>query len=149
MPKNERLKRLSQYGGLFTRMAKVSLDECWYCGAPRETLDHCPPISSVETLDITRFKKNGGEFLLIPSCFDCNTLLGAKRLGAPNERLAYLLLKYTKITNEHFCNWEEDQIAEMGYNLKDMIYKKDKMMREYLVKLKAIRAKMSSLNCRT
>jgi len=133
-----RKRLMRDYGKLYHRMGNVPLELCWYCNHTRQTLDHCPPISCLETLDIEKFTADGGKFLLIPSCSDCNHYLNAARLGFPYERLLYLERRYTKLTDKHFVNWTKEEIAELGYNLKDMIYAKDRLMRDLIRKLHCI-----------
>jgi len=119
--------------GLYRRPENVDLGVCAYCGDPRECLDHVPPLSyAANHLDIDKFLRAGGKFLLFPSCFECNGLLGAKAIDYFG-RLGYLHKKYINLADQ--MDWSEAEISELGHNLRGMIAAHEHKRRRYVRKL--------------
>lgn len=138
MKNKARQLTLQQYGELYHRMDNVPFDSCWYCGAPRTCLDHCPPLGYLQHMDPQTFRKKGGYFLLVPSCESCNSLLGARKLLTPPERISWLLGAYNKLFDKAYFGWTDEEVAEMGYGLKVMIHNSRIKANLYLDKVRAI-----------
>lgn len=129
---------LRQYGHLYEKLGSVSQDECWYCKSLRDSVDHCPPVCVLDSFDCLKFKEQGGSFVLVPSCQECNHLLGAKLLYTPKERAAYLLQAYHKLYDKVSFKWSAEEVADMGFALKSLISTNQAKADEYLRKLKAL-----------
>ena len=101
-----------------------NLEECIYCGEPRDCLDHAPPLAAIENMNIKSFYKNGGRFVLYPSCRECNELLRTFPAFELEERLDHLIKKReAKIKGKEV--WTEDEIEEMGDMMRDYIISKN------------------------
>jgi hypothetical protein len=123
----------------------VSLGECVYCGSERQCLDHVPPISWIETFDLIKFKKDGGELLLYPSCHQCNKWLGDKPLFNYKERLLFLYDRYMAEVDKIKALWSEEEIAEMSSMFQRMIRAKQLMVRDLIRKHREIECRMLQL----
>jgi|DEB0MinimDraft_6_1074348.scaffolds.fasta_scaffold198492_1 hypothetical protein len=86
-------------------------DMCYYCGEQQEVTDHVPPLVAA-TLSLDRW--------LIPSCKECNLILGTQVYYSLSERVEYLRarypIRYKKLLNTP--DWEPEELEEMGYNLR-------------------------------
>jgi hypothetical protein len=82
-----RKRRTQVYNRLYT---KQTGDYCYYCGDLMEHMDHCPPVKWVDQLgpDHEAFKRS--EFVTVPSCAECNYVLGAKDLFTLKERVTFI-----------------------------------------------------------
>lgn len=140
-----RKKALMAYSQLYSRLDNIPFDECWYCGSPRECLDHCPPLSYLQYIDTDVFRKSGGKFSLIPSCNSCNSLLGSKKLLSPNERISWLLGAYTKLFDKSYYGWSDDEVKEMGYNFKVMIHNSRERANGYIDRIRAIEQRIINI----
>ena|SRR3990167_265075 len=93
---------------------------CWYCGEIAETIDHSPAIDVVLAFGQLNLISSGIELLLIPSCKECNCLLGSVMLFYPESRGFWLHEKlakrYEKILNGG--TFDEVDLSEFGPNLK-------------------------------
>ena len=138
MKASKRLTLVRLYGTLYTRMENVPLDTCWYCGSPRECLDHTPPLGYLEHMDINRFRERGGKFTLVPSCNTCNALLGNRKLLSPNEKISWLLGAYSRLFDRAYYGWSDDDIEEMGYNFRVMISHSISKASSYMAKVREI-----------
>lgn len=86
---------LSIYGNKYQPMVSASISDtrlCFYCGDIAQCKDHQPPICHAD-----RINSSDGEveYLLIPSCNECNQLLGSSFTNTADERssLAKSLLR--------------------------------------------------------
>ena len=129
MKLKERNRLVRTYNHLYRR-AEVELDKCFYCGANRECLDHVPPISWVESFDTTKYREQGNEFLLYPSCFKCNSYLGDKNLFDISERIEYLYQRYTKEIDKIVGLWTDEETEEMSPMFQDMIRNRTNRVKE-------------------
>ena len=136
-----RKRAVREIGQLYKRAKGFDLAKCAYCGDLRQALDHVPPISyAYSSIDIPKFLKNGGAFLLFPVCDCCNQLLGAKTLISYAERVQWLYKKYAELIIE--TSWSEEELEEIGRGLKTMILAYEKQRKEYIKKLHEIESKM-------
>lgn len=95
--------------------------KCIYCGLSATLYDHCPPISKIENINIKKFIKDGNEFLLYPSCKDCNSFLNASMNIDLFERMNFLFDKYTEKANHYDNLWDKNEIEQLGPNLKSIV----------------------------
>jgi NMD protein affecting ribosome stability and mRNA decay len=105
--------------------------ECTYCGILANTLDHVIPVSYnyVSRKNATYSKQS-----TIPCCNECNSFLSNKWLPTINERVEYLIKKYSskyhKILSQP--DWEDWEINELGESLKIMV-KSNIKRKEYIL----------------
>lgn len=136
-----RKQELKKIGPLYSRLKNVNLDKCFYCNSARECLDHCPPIRVAIRLDIDLYLKAGNKLVLIPACNQCNSILGSKRLFTPFEKVVYLKDKYMKLIDKYNYEWSDDEIKELGYNLKMHVLQRELAVRELITKYRNIEDK--------
>jgi len=141
-----RKQRLRDYGLLYKRMEKCQLDRCWYCGAHRETLDHCPPLVCLDHYDTDELRKQGVRFVLVPSCYSCNADLNAKKLWTPKERLVFLHQKLSGKIDRHFCAWTKDEVMALGYGLRKMVEARERQVTQWVVRLRGVEQSMLALD---
>lgn len=84
---------------------------CIYCGETAECDDHFPPLSA------------GLRGFLLPACKECNALAGTDH---PHNFSARAALVHAKIRNKYkrlvdTPNWSEDELKELGKNLKSSV----------------------------
>ena len=126
----------AEVSALYTRDYSHDPALCAYCGAPRQCLDHVPPLRLAADMDLDRFRRNGGELLLIPACLDCNALLGSKPLPTYDERLSALYWLYEARIRSR--SWSEDEVAELGPGLRRYVEGQDARNRELIAKFRGI-----------
>jgi hypothetical protein len=95
---------------------KVLNDEetiCCYCGMPRETYDHWPPIAYAHNYECK-------ERYLVSSCHECNTLLQAKEhLSFHVRREEVRDMLYRKYRNYlAMPDWHGPELYELGDRLR-------------------------------
>lgn len=123
MSKKDRRTRvltIKQYGRLYVRY-DCDLATCFYCGHPRETLDHVPPISVVADMGEAAAMKRKIRFFLVPACGTCNSLLGARRLALISERVGFLWGAYCNLVEKTYHGWTKAELADIGPGLKGYI----------------------------
>lgn len=131
-------KRLNfVYGSYYRRTTKFSFDDCVYCDEKAQSLDHVPPLSYLDTLNIDKYREMGGKFLLYPCCLECNMLLGDEQLVTLYDRLSYLHDKYERRLNK-IVKWEQSEIKQLGRNLKTYVQARQYKIKEYERKLACI-----------
>ena len=121
MANKQRISNIREVGFLYKRMEGIDLSVCWYCGAAREHLDHCPPISLAAVMDVDQYRREGGEFFLVPSCAECNITLGSVKLCTPYERLFFMYKKLMDKINRNWVAWPHEEINELRGNLKKFV----------------------------
>lgn len=135
--KQDRQKALQTISCLYKRAEGFDLLVCAYCGDPRQSLDHVPPLSyASEYMDIEDFIKKGGKFILYPCCHICNSLLGKRKLGDYIERIGFLHKKYLALSTK--SKWDDYEMSELGKNLKLMITAHKTKRRYYQNKLQGV-----------
>lgn len=82
---------------------------CIYCGMPEECWDHALPYSQ-------RHRKEARKRLLVPSCSECNSLLGNSLQETLGDRVAYcktkLQAKYSSLLQSP--RWTSEELSELG-----------------------------------
>ena len=138
----ERKLAKSQIGALYHRLKGVPLERCFYCGAPRQSLDHCPPLSVAYKMSPAELRKRDVALYLVPSCMDCNSLLGARKWGTPWERLngIYHILQ-AKIDKEYH-GWTKDDLEELGPGLREYIQNRAYHVNFLIEKLRGVEDNM-------
>lgn len=116
---------IKKYHNLYRINSYFDRTICGYCNEPMECYDHVPAISLCENMDVQQYKKDGGNFWLIPSCSKCNNFLNNKNLPTYEERLLYLKDKYNNKLSKIKGVWTDEEIKEMGYMLQQMIIAKN------------------------
>ncbi|HAS6766025.1 TPA: hypothetical protein GRI81_24365 [Vibrio parahaemolyticus] len=93
---------------------------CFYCGLPAGTVDHVPPLNAIENLRMTEENLN---YIKVPSCSNCNSLASDEPHTNIYERQAYvkdkIKAKFGKYLKQP--DWEDDEIAELDYRLKQSV----------------------------
>lgn len=117
------------------------MTSCVYCGGPRQCLDHFPPISQLDNIDVSKFLKKGGQLLLYPACLSCNTILNRKWNVDLLDRMDYVAEYYIKKLDKMEV-WEEDEINELGPTLKSTILANQYKIQDYNTKLTNILAQI-------
>jgi len=105
---------IKAYNHLYSKDYTVPKDICRYCGSPFYCWDHRPAISQVPNMNIIEYQKEGGKFLLIPACEDCNKYLNAGFFIDILDCLFFLRDKYrAKLFKSPV--WTESELSEMSY----------------------------------
>ncbi len=111
--RNNRVGRFKQYHGTYKPIV-VNSRECWYCGEPADTKDHCPPLAAIG--DGVRTDARW----LIPCCSECNSLLGARSHTNPVMRRDaarnLIRTRYRRILQTP--EWTDAEIKELDGRLK-------------------------------
>jgi hypothetical protein len=132
-------------GVLYRRLEGVNLGVCYYCDAPRQCLDHVPPIGLAAKIDLDAFRKNGGKLVLVPSCNVCNEMLGARELGTIPERVCFLIEKYSKEIGASASRWSDSEIDELGRGLRQKIIARQQLVNDYLSRLASVEYRLLTL----
>lgn len=116
MNKTERQRLLSVYGPSYGLHYHDSVQRgtCFYCGDFADTRDHSPPLAWVDSRKLTAWAEDGIPLVLVPSCCDCNSLLGSKPLFTVYERACAVSDTLEKRYEKAAALWTDDEIAEMG-----------------------------------
>jgi len=108
---------IKRYHTTYTRL-DVDWEVCIYCGDEGEiTTDHVPAISLAALVDMD-------DRLLVPSCRPCNLMISNDGLDIQERaEILYKRLKrkYKKILS--IPDWDEDELKDLGYNLRMKITK--------------------------
>jgi hypothetical protein len=131
---------------LYRRPTGFDLGKCAYCDAPRECLDHVPPLRLACDLDVGEFMKAGGRFLLYPSCFECNAFLGKRDLPSYGQRVAFLWEHYGNLIRTR--TWEAWELAQLGPGLRPYITARQKANARWIDKLRAVERNLIELDLR-
>jgi hypothetical protein len=109
------------YSKSYKRLHSVDQGVCLYCGAPKQLLDHVPAISETHKRGTKALREEGVRFLLVPSCSECNSLLGARSLWFIEERFDYLIKVINRQLDKLGANWSKEEINELGRGLRSFI----------------------------
>ncbi len=105
------------------------LTPCYYCGLPADAIDHTIPQGLLKIMEL--LDDDVSEALLkelpwltqVPSCGQCNSVLGSRIFPTMRERKeavkSYLRKRYARILKTPL--WTEEEIDDLGYNLKRMV----------------------------
>lgn len=95
---------------------------CFYCGAVATETDHCPPRSHRHKL-IMAGLTDRYEFVMVDSCKECNTILGAAPIWTLKERKAHikkrLKQKHKKLMR--MPAWSRDDLKELSPGLRQYV----------------------------
>lgn len=95
-------------------------EKCTYCNAGAEVREHVIPVAY---LSIGR-SYDPSKSWIVPACSSCNSLAGVYVAFSIAEKSAFILKKfkskYKKILNAP--EWTEEEMEELDYNLKTMIW---------------------------
>lgn len=113
MKNSERNRLYRTYNALYNPHYIEEGYFCIYCNSPADTRDHVPPLAWVEPFGLETFRKSGIPFVTVPSCRECNGLLGDRKLLTVEDRLEYLEKKYHDLFDK-LVRWSDDELEEMG-----------------------------------
>ena len=125
---------LKKYGSRYERHWS-SRKGCFYCGDNWAELDHCPPLSWLDTKDYKWFKDRKIGFHLVNSCSDCNRSLGGRPLFTLQERANFTRLRLEKKA-EKTVLWSKDEIAEMSPRFQKSILARQQIQNRVLDRLR-------------
>ncbi len=136
-----------RYGKLYKRADGLDWDVCVYCGEKRVVFDHVPPISKLEYIDVQKAIKNGMKFILYPSCVECNARLSSRMSIDLIDRMSYLADVYLNKADK-MERWTQEEINEMGPNMKSIILKDQNRINEFSRKAEKILSRMDEIEGR-
>jgi hypothetical protein len=117
--------------------SEIDVDYCCYCGDAKECLDHVPALTWVGSLGTEYFKDISVSLTLVPSCAECNALLGSVCIFEMDERKAFisgaLKSRYKDILNMPV--WGQE-INELALDLKRSIQDKQRLQRILILRIK-------------
>lgn len=94
------------------------MQPCTYCGSfSNLQRDHVIPVSS------TGVPRNYSLGELVPTCGECNALLGDKMFTTVPTRAAYLLGVYPRRYRKILAlpEWDPEELEELSYGLRDVV----------------------------
>jgi hypothetical protein len=97
---------------------------CFYCGDIGGEIDHCPPISWVESRTLTGWREAKIPLVKVSCCGSCNRTLGDKPFFTVYERLRFLVRVLEAEYERRASLWAEEEIKEMSPMFQRMIYAK-------------------------
>lgn len=86
MKPRDRLLKI--YGCLYVRPDLFDTSRCFYCGEPSQSDDHVPALSVVDSIGTKLLI--GTRLVIVPSCLECNSILGDAPLLDVEIRAAYV-----------------------------------------------------------
>lgn len=125
---------LKKYGSRYERHWS-SRKGCFYCGDNWAELDHCPPLSWLDTKDHKWFKDRRIGFHLVNSCSDCNRSLGDRPLFTLQERANFIRIRLEKKA-EKIVLWSKEEISEMSPRFQKSILARQQMQNRVLDRLR-------------
>jgi len=125
---------IKKYGQRYERHWS-SRKGCFYCGDNWADLDHCPPLSWLDTKDLKWFKEREIGFYLVNSCKDCNNSLGDKPLFTLQERADFTRSRLEKKA-EKTVLWSKDEIDEMSPRFQKSILARQQIQNRVLDRLR-------------
>jgi hypothetical protein len=105
-----RKQNLAVYGALYK---KVYGNDCHYCGAMAQCLDHVPALEYVERIGKTK------KLWRLPACNECNLALRNRLLQTVSGRRAFLFRHYREKYRKALAtkDWSETELREMSAKL--------------------------------
>ena len=96
----------------------IDLDPCYYCGLPADSVDHVIPRALLDELadDPEALRKLiSGRRLTVPSCRECNSLLGTRYEPTLAGRQAYIKKQLRKRYKKYLLvpDWSDDDFREL------------------------------------
>ena len=132
---------LREARGLYKRVRLKRYDKCFYCDFPAECQDHVPPVSLIAAI-LRVFPDVKLTPVLVPACAECNNLLKDDLSYTPKERLSFLAERYGYLIGRFNSSWTDEEIAELGYNLKNFIKSHTRLLRRRSEKYYRIKHKL-------
>lgn len=98
----------------------MTVDCCEYCLSPKECRDHVIPVSYLGDRRIY----NRSEYWIVDCCEQCNSLAGNKTFFSIPEKAKFILkrLKRRFSKSLNTPEWREEDLQEMDYALREMIF---------------------------
>lgn len=95
---------------------------CHYCGDTAPTVDHCPPLATVDAYVDAGIPLETPP-LLVPACTECNGILGDASPGDPEERRE---IAQSRLRRRHqrlldSPDWTDAELADMAPHMADVI----------------------------
>lgn len=112
---------LKTYGS-FYEYHYSELGACFYCGDLGGEIDHCPPVSWIESRTIVEWRESRIPLVKVSSCSSCNRTLGARPFFTVYERLRFLARVLESEYERRASLWAEEEIREMSPMFQKMIY---------------------------
>jgi hypothetical protein len=106
------------------------MPDCFYCGELADGLDHTVPIAYTSRNGTRTRTRKPGEIdnghSRVPSCQECNSLLGSQLFPTLQERAAYLARKLrARYRSDLFGpEWTAEELTEIGPSLRAQIERK-------------------------
>lgn len=93
---------------------------CFYCGLPAPTVDHVPPLNKVADL---LMEYESLKYIKVPACQECNGIASDFPHIDIYERQEYIKKKLKKKYQKYIksMDWEEDEIEQLGYRMKQQV----------------------------
>lgn len=95
-------------------------DLCIYCGSTNECKEHVIPVAF---LGLIRSYNQSNNWI-VPSCERCNTLAGSEVFFSIPKKAEYLIKRYRQRHKKeiNMPEWSQDEIDELEYKFREMIY---------------------------
>ena len=104
-------------------------ERCFYCGKPRESLDHVVPHSYLCNGDTKRTYRTG----VLPACKECNSVLSNSMFDTLEERFSYLenkmWFRYRKALESKVV-WTDKELLELSSSLRSAVLTKMECQKE-------------------
>ena len=107
-------KTLASYYQQAYACEQHNFNRCFYCGCEATERDHCPPLHMLQSIiDLGE----EAEFISIPACYECHSILHNERLMTIDERFTKLKnklgSKYAKPLRVYNM-WHENELSDMS-----------------------------------
>lgn len=105
----------------------MTLEPCYYCGKPADSIDHVVPKSLLasfrgnpEMLGVLTARR---KLLEVPACRECNSLLGASYQPNAEQRKQALKTKLRRKYKKELATpeWANTELEELGHGLQQYI----------------------------
>jgi len=119
----DRIMWLEKYDHYYRFHHLFSTMKCIYCGQPKQHIDHTPPLSWVDANGSDYFIKNQIPFYKVPSCKDCNVILGDKPFFTIRQRKGYVAATLRERFAKELQNpmWDSEEMYALGDTLRSYI----------------------------
>lgn len=105
------------------------IQPCYYCGRPADSVDHVIPQVLIRQLEILGDTETWQQLYkrhkvkVVPSCKDCNHVLGPKYFSTLAERKAYVKkrLRQRKRNILQTPDWSDGELKELGPELRGYV----------------------------
>lgn len=136
----ERKRRQKTYGHMYRRHRgeTIDRDSCFYCGAPAEHLDHCPPLAWIDSRTSEQWRDASIPIVLLPSCGKCNQALGDKPLFTALDRLLHLENMLDVQYEKGAALWSDAELEDMSESFKHAIQTRRRALADLLARLRHV-----------